>query len=145
MSDASATSRAPEPVGAYPYTKRAGGFLFLSGVGPRKAGTSDIPGVTLGTDGSVVARDIAAQCVACFENVRIILEEAGVRWDQITDVQVFLTHMKEDFQVFNRLYAQWFAGEGNPNPTRTTMEVGSLPTPIAVELKVIAFVGSGDV
>ncbi len=132
------SSRAPEPVGAYPHAKRVGGLLFLSGVGPRKRGSRDIPGVRLDDAGNVVAYDIAEQCRSCFANVRAVLEDVGARWDDIVDVQVFLTNMKDDFAAFNRLYAEHFAGPGKPNPTRTTIEVGALPTPIAVEPKVVA-------
>lgn len=131
--------RAPEPVGAYPHVKRAGDFLFLSGVGPRKRGTREIPGVVLAADGSVLSSDIEAQCTSCFENIRAILEDAGAAWTDIVDVQAFLTDMQRDFATYNRIYAAWFAGPGKPNPTRTTVEVLSLPTPIAVELKVIAW------
>jgi len=127
--------RAPEPVGAFPHARRVGNLLFLSGIGPRKRGSKEIPGVTLDGSGSVVSYDIDAQCRAVFENVRMVLEDAGSSWERIVDVTVFLTHMKKDFPVFNRLYAEFFA---TCQPTRTTIEVGSLPTPIAVELKVIA-------
>jgi 2-aminomuconate deaminase len=129
--------RAPEPVGAFPHAKRVGNFLFLSGIGPRKRGSKEIPGVTLDADGDVVAYDIETQTRAVFENVRFVLEDAGASWDDIVDVTVFLTDMRMDFPVFNRLYAEAFAGN---RPTRTTIEVGALPTPIAVELKVIAWV-----
>ena len=132
------SNRAPEPVGAYPHARRAGNLLFLSGVGPRKRGTKEIPGVTLSADGSIAAYDVEAQCRSCFDNVRAVLEDAGSSWENIIDVLVFLTNMKDDFATFNRTYAEFFAGEGKPNPSRTTIEVGSLPTPIAVELKVIA-------
>jgi 2-aminomuconate deaminase len=134
------STRAPEPVGAYPHARRVGGLLFLSGVGPRKRGTKEIPGVTLDAAGAIIAYDIEAQCRSCFENVRLVLEEAGSRWESIVDVTVFLTDMNADFPIFNRVYAEYFAGEGRPNPTRSTIEVGALPTPIAVELKVIAAV-----
>lgn len=132
------SSRAPEPVGAFPHAKRVGQMLFLSGIGPRKRGSREIPGVTLDAQGNIAAYDITAQTLAVFENVRYVLEDAGARWENIVDVQVFLTNMKADFPSFNRLYAEHFAGPGKPNPTRTTVEVGALPTPIAVELKVIA-------
>ncbi len=134
--------RAPEPVGAYPHARRVDNLLYLSGVGPRKRGRKDIPGVTLDTQGNVTSYDIEMQCRSCFDNVRAILEDAGSGWDNIVDVLVFLTNMKQDFPAFNKLYAEYFAGDGKPNPTRTTIEVGSLPTPIAVELKVIATIGS---
>jgi len=134
----SMSTRAPEPVGAYPHSKRVGNLLFLSGVGPRKRGTKEIPGVELDAQGNVISADIEAQCRSCFDNVRAVLEDAGSSWDNIVDVLVFLTNMRRDFQTYNKIYAEYFAGEGNPNPTRTTIEINRLPTPIAVELKVIA-------
>jgi 2-aminomuconate deaminase len=138
MSENIESSRAPEPVGAFPHAKRVGNLLFLSGIGPRKRGSKKIPGVTLDSAGSLVSYDIETQCRAVFENVRLVLEDAGANWNDIVDVTVFLTNMKNDFPTYNKLYAQYFSGDGKPNPTRTTIEVGALPTPIAVELKVIA-------
>ncbi len=142
------SNRAPEPVGAFPHAKRVGNpqsrvqnLLFLSGIGPRKRGTKEIPGVTLDASGGIASYDIATQCLAVFENVRIVLEDAGASFSDIVDVTVFLTNMRDDFSTFNRLYAEHFAGDGKPNPTRTTVEVNCLPTPIAVELKVIAAIG----
>ncbi len=134
------SSRAPEPVGAFPHAKRVGNLLFLSGIGPRKRDSKEIPGVKLDPVGNVVSYDIEMQCRAVFENVRLVLEDAGANWNDIVDVTVFLTDMKKDFPIYNKLYAQYFSGEGQPNPTRTTIEVGALPTPIAIELKVIAAV-----
>ena len=134
------SQRAPEPVGAFPHAKRVGNLLFLSGIGPRKRNSKEIPGVTLDENGEIVGYDIEKQCRAVFENVRTVLEDADAGWNDIVDVTVFLTDMKKDFPTFNKLYAEYFAGEGKPNPTRTTLEVNSLPTPIAVELKIIAAV-----
>jgi len=135
MSDRHVSKTAPEPVGAYPHARRVGELLFLSGVGPRARGTKQIPGVTLDDDGNIVDYDIETQCRAVFANVRTILEEAGSSWDRIVDVLVFLTNMRDDFATYNRVYAEHFADN---QPTRTTIEVGALPTPIAIELKVIA-------
>jgi 2-aminomuconate deaminase len=132
------SSRAPEPVGPYPHARRVGNLLFLSGIGPRVRGSSVIPGVTLDDDGTVTSYDFESQCSQVFENVRMVLEDAGASWESIVDVTVFLTNMKADFPVLNRLYAQAFAGN---RPTRTTVEVSRLPTPIAIELKVIAAIG----
>ena len=132
------SSRAAEPVGAFPHAKRVGNLLFLSGIGPRQRGSKDIPGVRLNADGSVQSYDIAVQCRACFDNVRFVLEDAGSKWENIVDVLVFLTNMKDDFPIYNKLYAEYFAGPGKPNPTRTTIEINCLPTPIAIEVKVIA-------
>jgi 2-aminomuconate deaminase len=140
MSESFESSRAPEPVGAFPHAKRVGNLLFLSGIGPRVRGSKEIPGVTLDADRNIVSYDIETQCRAVFENVRLVLEDAGASWNDIVDVTVFLTKMK-DFPVYNRLYAEHFAGPGKPNPTRTTIEITALPTPIAIELKVIASMG----
>jgi 2-aminomuconate deaminase len=138
--DTVVSNRAPEPVGAFPHAKRVGNLLFLSGIGPRKRGSKQIPGVTLDAAAKITAYDIEAQCRAVFENVRTVLDDAGSSWEKIVDVTVFLTNMKDDFPVYNALYAEHFAGEGKPNPARTTVEVNCLPTPIAIELKVIATV-----
>jgi len=143
MSDVTISDRAPEPVGAYPHARRVGNLLFLSGLGPRKRGSKEIPGVTLGPDGSVASYDIAQQCRSVFDNIRTVLEDAGGSFVDIVDVTVFLTNMKGDFAKFNDLYTEYFAGEGKPNPTRTTVEVTALPTPIAIELKVIACLAPG--
>lgn len=140
MSGTHTSGRAPEPVGAYPHAKRVGNLLFLSGIGPRQRGSKDIPGVTLNPDGTVESYDIQTQCRAVFDNTRYVLEDAGSRWENIVDVLVFLTNMKNDFAAYNKLYAEYFAGPGKPNPTRTTIEINCLPTPIAIELKVIATV-----
>ncbi len=141
MPESFESSRAPEPVGAFPHAKRVGDLLFLSGIGPRVRGSKEIPGVSLDSAGTIVSYDIETQCRAVFENVRLVLEDAGASWNDIVDVTVFLTNMKSDFPIYNKLYAEYFAGAGKPNPTRTTVEVTALPTPIAIELKVIAAVG----
>ena len=140
MSKSFESKRAAEPVGAFPHAKRVGDFLFLSGIGPRKRGSREIPGVTLDSLGEISGYDIEQQCRAVFNNVRFVLEDSGASWNDIVDVTVFLTNMKKDFPIFNKLYAEYFAGDGKPNPTRTTIEVTALPTPIAIELKVIAAV-----
>jgi 2-aminomuconate deaminase len=129
------SSKAPEPVGSYPHARRVGDLLFLSGVGPRERETKKIPGVELGESGEILSYDIETQCRSVFENVKYIVEEAGSSWERIVDVTVFLTNMKADFQKYNRVYAEFFAEN---QPCRTTVEVGCLPTPIAIELKVVA-------
>ena len=138
MSDRSndvVSGRAPEPVGAFPHAKKVGQLLFLSGIGPRVRGSRKIPGVTLDKNGEIVSYEIEPQCHSVFENVRTVLEDAGSSWDRIVDVTVFLTNMKDDFATFNKLYAEAFKTN---YPTRTTIEINCLPTPIAIELKVIA-------
>ncbi len=135
MSEIFNSGKAPEPVGLYPHARRVGNLLFLSGVGPREKGTKKIPGVELDETGNIFSYDIETQCRSVFQNVRWILEDAGSKWENIVDVTVFLTNMKDDFKTYNRLWAEYFAE--NP-PCRTTIEINCLPTPIAIELKVLA-------
>ena len=130
---------APEPVGFYPHARRVGNLLFLSGVGPREKGSDKIPGVELNTNGEIISYDIAKQCHSVFNNVKLILEDSGSSWDQLIDVTVFLTNMKDDFVEYNRLYKEYFSKIPNP-PCRTTVEIKSLPTPIGIELKCIALI-----
>ena len=129
------SSKAPEPVGLYPHARKVGNLLFLSGVGPRQRGSKKIPGVELDENGQIISYDIAAQCHSVFQNIRYILEDAGSSWEEIVDVTVYLTNMKDDFPVYNKIWADYF--KENP-PCRTTLEINKLPTPIAIELKVIA-------
>lgn len=129
------SSKAPEPVGLYPHARKVGNMLFLSGVGPRKRGAKKIPGVELTEDGSIASYDIEEQCRSVFNNIRYILEDAGSSWDNIVDVTVYLTNMKDDFKAYNKMYAEYFKDN---QPCRTTVEINCLPTPIAIELKVVA-------
>ncbi len=129
------SKRAPQAVGLYPHAKRVGSLLFLSGVGPRKLASKEIPGVKLDSDGQILSYDIETQCRSVFENVRNILEDVGSSWSQLVDVTVYLTNMKDDFSTYNRLYAEYFK---DCQPCRTTVEVTALPTPIAIELKCVA-------
>lgn len=129
------TNHASAPLGAYPHARKAGGFLFLSGIGPRDPRDNSIPGLELDNEGNIVKYDIEAECRSVFANVKAVLEASGSSWDKIIDVTVFLTHMKTDFPLYNRIYGEYFK---DVQACRTTVEVKSLPTPIAIELKVIA-------
>ncbi|NMP31069.1 RidA family protein [Thalassotalea sp. M1531] len=129
------TEKAPKPVGLYPHARKVGNLLFLSGVGPRQAGTTKIPGVDLDEHGKIASYDIEAQCRSVFDNVRTILEASGASWMDLVDVTVFLTNMDDDFAIYNKVYAEYFADN---QPCRTTVEINKLPTPIAIELKCIA-------
>ncbi len=135
------SKKAPKPVGLYPHAKKVGNLLFLSGVGPRQAGTDKIPGVELNEQGEIIRYDIEAQCRSVFDNVRTIMEAAGASWLDIVDVTVFLTNIKDDFATYNRLYAEYFHDN---QPCRTTVEINKLPTPIAIELKCIAELSSSN-
>src|SRR6478735_10356245 len=119
------SDQAPEPVGAYPHARRVGNLLFLSGVGPRKKGLKEIPGVTLDADRNILNYDIELQCHSVFQNVRLILEASGSRWENLVDVTVYLTNMKNDFPVFNKIYAEYFSDKAT-QPCRTTVEVNAL-------------------
>lgn len=129
------SNKAPEPVGHYPHARKVGNLLFLSGVGPREKGTKVIPGVELDANGNIVSYDIEKQCRSVFNNIKNILEDSGSSWENIVDVTVFLTNMKDDFPTYNKLWAEYFSVDP---PCRTTLEINCLPTPIAIELKVIA-------
>ena len=133
------TNKAPKPVGLYPHARKVGNLLFLSGVGPRKAGSDEtdsfVPGLELDKNGNFLKFDFEAQCRSVFDNVRTILEESGSSWDNLVDVQVFLVNMKRDFHTYNKIYAEYFK---DIQPCRTTIEISALPTPIAIELKCIA-------
>lgn len=133
------TNKAPKPVGLYPHARKVGNLLFLSGVGPRIAGSdntdSRVPGLKIDKSGNFEEFDFEAQCKSVFDNVKIILEESGSSWEKLVDVTVFLTNMKRDFKTYNKIYAEYFKDN---QPCRTTIEINSLPTPIAIELKCIA-------
>ena len=131
------SNKAPEPVGLYPHARKVGNLLFLSGVGTRKRGTKEIPGVTLDQHGQIIDYDIKAQCKSVFENVKLILEDSGSSWGELVDVTIFLTNIKDDFKKYNSVYAEYFKDN---QPCRTTVEINALPTPIAIELKCIALI-----
>jgi len=135
MSDIIHTSNASSPLGAYPHARRVGNLLFLSGIGPRSPKDNSIPGLELDAEGNILTYDIEAECHSVFANVKSVLEASGSSWEKIVDVTVFLTNMKKDFPLYNKIYADYFT---SVQACRTTVEVNSLPTPIAIELKVIA-------
>jgi 2-aminomuconate deaminase len=129
------TEAAAKPLGAYPHARKVGNLLFLSGIGSRQASDNQIPGLKLDEQGNILEYDIEAECRSVFANVKAVLEASGSRWENMIDVTVFLTNMKKDFPIYNKLYAEFFQGV---EACRTTVEIKSLPTPIAIELKVIA-------
>lgn len=132
------TETAATPLGAYPHARKVGNLLFLSGIGSRSAIDNNIPGLQQDEHGNILKYDIEAECHSCFSNVKAVLEASGSKWENIIDVTVFLTHMKADFPLYNKIYGDYFK---DVQACRTTVEVLSLPTPIAIELKVIAVIG----
>ena len=139
MSKKISTDKAPRPVGLYPHARKVGNLIFLSGVGPRQAGSgngdSKVPELDIDSKGNFVNFDFEAQCHAVFKNVRMVLEASGAKWEHLVDVTVFLVDMKRDFNTFNKIYAEYFKDN---QPCRTTVAINALPTPIAIELKCIA-------
>lgn len=139
MADKINALKAPKPVGLYPHARKVGNLLFLSGVGPRTAGSdkndSGVPGLKLDHNGNFIEFDFEAQCRSVFDNVKAVLEASGAKWEDLVDVTVFLVNMKRDFKIYNKVYAEYFK---DSQPCRTTVEINSLPTPIAIELKCIA-------
>ena len=137
MNDSFSSDKAPDPVGPYPHARKVGNLLFLSGVGPRKKGAKEIPGITLDENKNIISYNIEEQCHSVFQNVKFILEASGSRWENLVDITIYLTNMKNDFSTFNKIYAEYFPDQAT-QPCRTTVEVNALPTPIAIELKCVA-------
>jgi 2-aminomuconate deaminase len=133
------SSKAPKAVGAYPHAKRVGDFLFLSGIGSRNPKDNSIAGLELSATGEILNYDFEAQVHQVMQNVKEVLESAGAKWENLVDVTVFLINMKRDFATFNRIYAEYFT---TVQPCRTTLAVTALPTPIAIELKCVAYLGN---
>ncbi len=133
------TQEAPKSVGAYPHARKVGNFLFLSGIGPREKGENAniIPGLGIDARGNFTEFDFEAQVHSVFKNVKTVLEASNAKWEDLVDITVFLVDMKRDFNTFNRLYAEYFK---EAQPCRTTVEVKSLPTAIAIELKCVAYI-----
>lgn len=132
------SSKAPEPVGLYPHARKVGDFIYYSGIGPRERGAKKIPGVELDENGNITSYDIATQCRSVFNNLKLVVEDSGADWKNVIDVTIFLTNMKSDFKTYNEIYAEYFKDN---QPCRTTIEIKSLPTPIGIEVKAIAYIG----
>lgn len=133
------SNKAPEPVGLYPHARKVGDFIYYSGIGPRERGAKKIPGVELDEKGNITNYDIEIQCRSVFNNLKLVVEDSGAEWANVIDVTIFLTNMKADFDIYNKIYAEYFKDN---QPCRTTIEIKSLPTPIAIEVKAIAYVGN---
>lgn len=138
MSDKIFSEQAPKPVGAYPHARRAGDLLFLSGIGPRDPETDGVPGLKRSASGNFTHFEFEAQVHSVFNNTRLILESSGANWEDLIDITVFLVDMQRDFHIFNKIYAEYFKKN---QPCRTTVSINALPTPIAIELKCMAYLG----
>ncbi len=134
------TDTAPAPVGAYPHARRVGDLLFVSGMGPRQPGTDAIPGGPIhDAEGQPNDYDVRAQAHAVFDNLERVLEASGAALENVVDMTCFLIDMDRDFSGFNDVYRERI---GHIGPTRTTVAIRALPTPIAVEFKAIAWLGA---
>jgi 2-aminomuconate deaminase len=133
------SSNAPKAVGAYPHAKKVGDLLFLSGIGSRNPQDNSIAGLELSPIGEILNYDFEAQVHQVMQNVKEVLESAGAKWEDLVDITVFLINMKRDFATFNRIYAEYFI---TTQPCRTTLAITALPTPIAIELKCVAYLGA---
>ena len=103
------TNKSSKPLGAYPHARKVGDLLFLSGIGPRNPKDDSIPGLELDKDGNIIKYDIEAECHAVFANVKAVLEASGSSWNKMVDVTVFLTNMKNDFPIYNKIYGEYFS------------------------------------
>lgn len=124
------------PRGAYPHTKRAGDFIFVSGTSSRRADNT-IAGAEA-VDGMGTKRlDIEVQTREVLNNIKRNLEAAGAGMEDVVDVTSFLVNMN-DFAGYNKAYAEFFNAE--TGPARTTVAVHQLPHPdLVVEIKVMAY------
>ncbi len=123
-----------KPRGKFPHIKRAGDFLFVSGISSRRQDGS-FEGATVDEMGNVEL-DIKQQTRAVLENIRDILHSEGADLKDIVDLSTFLVNIN-DFKGYNETYAEFFDTNG---PTRTTVAVHQLPHPlILIEIKVTAF------
>jgi 2-aminomuconate deaminase len=136
MNEKIVAKTAAQPVGAYPHALKVGSFLYLSGIGPRSAVDNSIPGLIIDAKGNYETFDFAAQVHSVMANIKAVLEASNAKWEHLVDITVFLVDMKRDFKTFNTIYAEYFKEH---QPCRTTVAVNALPTPIAIELKCVAY------
>lgn len=117
------TNNAPAPIGPYSQATLAGGFLFVSG---------QIPIDPL--SGELISSDIKAEATQVMENIKAILIEAGLGFDNIVKTSIFLTDLQNFVQV-NEVYGTYFTADF---PARETIQVSALPKGVNVEISVIA-------
>lgn len=123
-----------KPRGKYPHFKRAGDYIFVSGISSRRPDNS-FEGASADALG-VVTLDIRAQTRAVIENIGRILASAGAGLEDLVQVTCYLVNMN-DFKGYNEVYGEFFSHGG---PTRTTVAVHQLPHPhILIEINGVAF------
>lgn len=117
------TDKAPAPVGPYSQAVEAGGFLFCSGqiaINPKTNQVHNGP--------------IQEQAKVVLENIKAVLSEAGLGFQNIVKTTIFLTSM-DDFAAVNEVYATYFTEQP---PARSTIAVAGLPKGVNVEIEVLA-------
>jgi len=130
------SDKAPKAVGAYPHAHQVGDLVFVSGIGPRHPETNEIVGGAIRDEnGGPLDYDVKAQTRQVIENIKSILEEVDLYLENVVDCLCFLVDMERDFEGYNEIYGEYFS---NILAARTTVSVTSLPTSIAVEMKVVA-------
>jgi 2-iminobutanoate/2-iminopropanoate deaminase len=117
------TNNAPAPIGPYSQAIAAGNFVFVSGQIPMDPSTGDI-----------ASENVKAETKQVMENIKAILSEAGLGFDDIVKTSIFLTDMQTFAQV-NEVYGSYFTSQF---PARETIQVSALPKNVNVEISVIA-------
>ncbi|PLX99357.1 MAG: hypothetical protein C0623_09805 [Desulfuromonas sp.] len=120
-----ATTAAPAAIGPYSQGIRAGEFVFFSG---------QIP---LTPDGEVVTGAIEVQTRQVMQNMRAVLEAAGLTTSDVVKTTIYLTDL-DDFATVNDVYAGYF---DEPAPARACVEVAGLPKGVSIEIEWIAWSG----
>ena len=119
------TKNAPEPIGPYSQAVLKNGFLFISGQ------IAIDPKTNL-----LVLDDIKTETQQVMENIKAILNEAGMDFSNVLKSSIFISDMN-NFSAINSIYGSYFEGE---YPARETVEVSVLPKNVNVEISVIAAV-----
>jgi 2-iminobutanoate/2-iminopropanoate deaminase len=117
------STRGPAAIGPYSSAVWAGKLIYLSGQTPIDPAT-----------GKLIAGDVDAQTMRAFDNLELVLGDAGLTMDHVVKCNVYLTDMA-DFPAMNGAYARRFA---KPYPARTTVAVAGLPLGARVEIELVA-------
>ncbi len=117
------TTAAPAPIGPYNQAVRVGDFLFVSGQIPLDTAT-----------GQIINSSIREETQKVMENLKAILNEAGMDFSNVVKSTIFITDMGQ-FAEINEVYARYFPEEA---PARECVQVAALPKAVNVEISVIA-------
>lgn len=118
------TPNAPAPIGPYNQATLVGNMLYISGQLPMNSKT-----------GKLVSDTIQNETRQVMENLKAVLEEAGMTFENVVKTTIFIADMKQ-FADINAVYAEYFKTE--TAPARETVEVANLPMYVNVEISAIA-------